>query len=237
MKDAADTGPSLRVATWNIHDARGWAGQRDLDRVADVLGQLQVPIVGLQEIRCGAGDGDAAYLAHQLGYFWRAVGTRRHDGIDHGNVLLTSLPVLASRAHDLSVPRREPRAALEVHLAWQTGVLRVVVTHLGLRTHERRKQVERLLALLASDETTTILLGDINEWWLWGRPLRRLHRRFGISPSVRTYPAHLPLFALDRIWVSPPWTVAAVATLAGRDTRNASDHRPVLATLRPRSPP
>jgi phospholipase D1/2 len=234
MTDAANPDPPLRVATWNIHDARGWTGQRNLECVADVLSRLQAPIVGLQEIRCGSGACDAAYLARQHGYEWRAIETRRHAGIDHGNALLTSLPVLGTRAHDLSVDRREPRAALEVDLAWKGSRLRVVVTHLGLRAHERRVQVERLLALVPNDEVTTILLGDINEWWLWGRPLRSLHRRFGTSPSVLTYPAHLPLFALDRIWVSPPWAVTALSALAGRDTWNASDHRVVVATLRPR---
>jgi len=156
------------------------------------------------------------------------------QGIEHGNVLLTSLPVLGVRRHDLSVVGREPRAALEVDLAWQGSRLRVVVTHLGLAAHERRVQVERLLALLPRDQAITVLLGDINEWWLWGRPLRRLHRRFGSSPSVRTYPARLPLFALDRIWVSPPWAVTALDTLVGPATWSASDHRPVIATLRPR---
>jgi hypothetical protein len=57
---------------------------------------------------------------------------------------------------------------------------------------------------------------------------------YATSPSVRTYPARLPLFAFDRIWVSPPRAVTALSALGGRDTWNASDHRVVVATLRPR---
>jgi len=227
-----DTG--LRVATWNIHDARGADGQRDLARVGDVIGQLDAPLVGLQEIRCGSGACDVAVLARQHGYHWHAIETRRHADLEHGNALLTTLPVSSTRVHDLSVGRREPRAALEAELTFHGRRLRVVVTHLGLAAGERREQVERLLVRLPRDDgAVTILLGDINEWWLWGRPLRWLHRRFGASPSLRTFPARLPCFALDRIWVSRPWSVAAVGTLHVPAARTASDHLPLVATLRP----
>ena len=225
--------PVLRVATWNFHDARGRNGERDLDRVAEMLGHLRAPIIGLQEVRCGSAACDAAYLARQRGYHWHAIETWRHGNVQYGNALLTTLPVESTRVHNLSVGRREPRAALEVHLPWQGQRLRVVVTHLGLRAGERRKQVERLLALLPPDDgSITILLGDINEWWLWGRPLRWLHRRFGASPSLRTYPARWPLFALDRVWVSPPWLVSAVSSLQAPAARTVSDHLPLVATLR-----
>jgi endonuclease/exonuclease/phosphatase family metal-dependent hydrolase len=107
-----------------------------------------------------------------------------------------------------------------------------VVTHLGLRAGERRRQVERLLGYLRDEDVdATILLGDINEWWLWGRPLRWLHRRFGASPSLRTFPARAPLFALDRIWVHPRRSLIQVARMATATAREASDHLPVVATV------
>jgi endonuclease/exonuclease/phosphatase family metal-dependent hydrolase len=110
--------------------------------------------------------------------------------------------------------------------------LRVVVTHLGLRAGERRRQVERLLTAVGHDPTVvTIFLGDINEWWLWGRPLRWLHRRFGTSPSVRTFPSRAPVLALDRISVDPPGVLAAVASVRTTLARRASDHLPVVASL------
>ncbi len=233
MTSLLESETSLRVATWNIHDARGADGQRDLDRVARVLGQLRAPLIGLQEVRCGASEDDAADLARRHGYGWFAIETRRHADAQHGNALLTSLPIEGTRVHDLSIAHREPRAALEANIRWQGRHLRVVVTHLGLRAGERRKQVERLLAQLPPDDgAITILLGDINEWWLWGRPLRWLHRRFGTSPSLRSYPARAPFFALDRVWVSPPWTVSTIDVPHGPGARTASDHLPVIATLR-----
>jgi phospholipase D1/2 len=224
----------LRIATWNIHDTRGADGRRDVARVAGVIGQLDATLVGLQEVECGSGDtSDVARLATSNGYQWRAIPTRGHGDVQHGNALLSLLPVQDVRIHDLSMPGREPRGALEAKVLWGPHRLRVVVTHLGLRAGERRRQVERLLSLISDDDVAaTILLGDINEWWLWGRPLRWLHRRFGVSAALRTFPSRVPLLALDRIWVHPQRALVTVARVATAGARGASDHLPLVATLR-----
>ena len=225
----------LRIVTWNIHDARGTDGRRDVARIAEVIGRLEAPLVGLQEVACGPRElCDAAHLASAHGYEWHAVPTRGWPILQHGNALLTRLPVEQVRVHDLSIPGREPRGALEARVRWGTRRLRIVVTHLGLRAGERRRQVERLLGIIPDDDddlAATILLGDINEWFLWGRPLRWLHRRFGTSPARRTFPARAPLLALDRIWVQPQRALASVESIAGHGARQASDHLPLLATL------
>lgn len=224
----------LRVATWNIHDARGTDGRRDLDRVAEVIRALDAPLVGLQEVGCGAGDDcDVAALAKSHDYAWYAQPTRGgKESRQHGNALLTMFPVEDVLTHDLSVPHREPRGALEARVRFGRHRLRVVVTHLGLHAGERRRQVERLLTAVGHDATVvTIFLGDINEWWLWGRPLRWLHRRFGTSPSVRTFPSRAAVLALDRIWVDPPGALTAVTSVRTPLARRASDHLPVVASL------
>lgn len=224
----------LRVATWNIHDAKGTDGLRSLDRIAQGLGQIDAAVAGLQEIGCGSGDCDVARLAEQHGYYWCSVPTVGHRTTrQRGNALLSRLPIEHVRVHDLSHGRREPRAALEAHLRWGSSRLRVVVTHLGLRAGERRFQVNRLLgSFRLAVPATTILLGDINEWFLWGRPLRWLHRHFGTSPAVRTFPAWAPVFALDRIWVHPQPELIHISTLHTPELRGASDHLPVVATIR-----
>lgn len=230
----------LRVATWNIHDAKGIDGVRSIGRVGTVIRQLDVPLIGLQEVECGPVDAnEVAELAVGNGYHWYAIPTRGHRSArQYGNALLSATQAEAVHIHDLSMAGREPRGALEVRLHWRGHGLRVVVTHLGLRAGERRMQVERLLALLGRDPAvTTVLLGDINEWLLWGRPLRWLHRRFGNSRSVRSFPTRLPVLALDRIWVDRPWTMSAIGTFRSSESRYASDHLPVVATLRLASAP
>jgi len=223
----------LRVATWNIHDGIGRGGQRDVARVARVITSLGAPIVGLQEVACGPGhDCDVAALALATGLGWRAIPTRG-QAHQHGNALLTSLPVASVRSHDLSIAGREPRAALEVDVQWEGRLVRIVVTHLGLRAGERRRQVARLLTVVRdADVDATVLLGDINEWFIWGRPLRWLHGRFGVHPAPRTFPARLPVLALDRVWAHPRNALSSIATVGIGEARYASDHLPVVAVLR-----
>jgi len=76
-----------------------------------------------------------------------------------------------------------------------------------------------------------VLLGDLNEWFLWGRPLRWLRRHFGRTPAPATYPARWPLFALDRIWVEPARLLERIEVLSAAPARAASDHLPLRAML------
>lgn len=224
----------VRVATWNIHDAIGRDGRRDGARVARVIAALDAPVVGLQEVACGSDDGcDVQALAAATGQGWRAVRTHGRADVERGNALLTSLPIANVRFHDLAIAGREPRAALQVDLSLGDRMMRVVVTHLGLRAGERRRQVARLLAFVRDDDVdATLLLGDINEWFMWGRPLRWLHRRFGSHHAPRSFPSGLPLLALDRVWAHPPGCVSQIGAVRAGEARVASDHLPVVATLR-----
>ncbi len=47
------------------------------------------------------------------------------------------------------------------------GDMRIIATHLGLLSGERRLQMRKLLALLmGSGVEPTVLLSDLNEWFL-----------------------------------------------------------------------
>jgi endonuclease/exonuclease/phosphatase family metal-dependent hydrolase len=107
-----------------------------------------------------------------------------------------------------------------------------VATHLGLRPAERREQVQQLLHLFRErPHDSSVLLGDLNEWFLWGRPLRRLHRHFRETPSLATFPRELPLLALDRIWTHPRAMLRSSQVHKTPLARLASDHLPLVATL------
>ena len=77
-----------------------------------------------------------------------------------------------------------------------------------------------------------LLAGDLNEWFLWGRPLRRLHRIFSDTPHRRSWPARWPLFALDRIWVNPRRCLHRLSVHETPLSRVASDHLPLVADIR-----
>jgi endonuclease/exonuclease/phosphatase family metal-dependent hydrolase len=74
-------------------------------------------------------------------------------------------------------------------------------------------------------------MGDLNEWYLWGRPLRWLHAHFRATPSPPTFPSRRPVFALDRIWISPARCLTRIARHASPLARIASDHLPLTAEL------
>jgi endonuclease/exonuclease/phosphatase family metal-dependent hydrolase len=225
---------ALRVATYNVHRCVGRDGRFDPDRVARVLGELAADVVALQELQWRSSD-----ALHLLDRFAAELGQRpipgptllRPDG-HYGNALLTRLPVDTVRMLDLTVPGHEPRGAIDALLSTTRGVLRVVTTHLGLMPGERRLQLRRLLAHLEEGpQQPTVLMGDINEWFLWGRPLRWLHKRFGHTPAPATFPACRPLFALDRIWIWPRDRLRRVLTHDSQNAREASDHLPLVAQI------
>jgi len=234
------TGPSLpanalRAATWNIHGAIGSDGRYAPSRIVDVLKEIDADIVALQEV--ASEEAHSRFLAdleRETGYHVVAGLLRQRHGSDFGNAVLSKFPVRSIEHLDLAVDHYEPRGALDVCIdLGLRPLLRVVATHLGLRPGERREQVRRILASVERESVhPTLLMGDLNEWYLWGRPLRWLHSHFREMPaSPRTFPARRPVFALDRIWVSPPGAMRALVRHATPLARVASDHLPVVAEI------
>lgn len=224
-----------RLLTYNIHGCRGGDGREDPDRILEVLRRADADVIALQEVdQRSSADEDFLRDLQSLSEYAVVFGPTltRPDGNAYGNVLLSRFPVRSTVRVDLSVHHREPREAIHAELETPDGLLTVTATHLGLLPAERREQVRRLLALPDSpDSRARALLGDFNEWWLWGRPLRRLHRHYGSAPAVRSFPARYPFLRLDRIWVSPRKRLRSVRVIRDALTHIASDHLPVVADI------
>jgi phospholipase D1/2 len=226
----------LRLASYNVHGCVGTDGAHDEARVARAIHELGADAVGLQEVPFQrtpeGGFGPLTLLDGLPGYRAVCAPIERRDGIWHGNALLTRAVIARAQSICLSVTRREPRTALEVELSFEGQRCRVITTHLGLRPFERRYQVRALLRHLACDpELVTVLLGDFNEWFLGGRPLRWLERYFGRGRYLPTYPSRWPLFALDRVWVHPGARLVAYRVAGDPPFRLASDHLPIVAEI------
>jgi endonuclease/exonuclease/phosphatase family metal-dependent hydrolase len=103
--------------------------------------------------------------------------------------------------------------------------------HLGLASSERRAQVEQVLRTFDTPALPVILLGDLNEWFVYGRTLRRLVTHFHRARALRTFPTRYPLFALDRIWVHPGERLMRVDVHRTPLARVASDHYPLIARI------
>ncbi|ADJ27899.1 endonuclease/exonuclease/phosphatase family protein [Nitrosococcus watsonii] len=224
----------MRFATYNISSCIGTDRRFDPARTASVIRSLKADVLALQEVehRSIKGQDLLDYLAHQTGL--RAIPgpifLRR--SLRYGNALLTRTEWLKVQRHELSVPRREPRGAIDVNLKWQGQKIRVVATHLGLSARERSFQVQQLLNLgLTPDGERTVLMGDFNEWWPWSRSLHRLRGEFGCFSNLPSFPGCYPILALDRIWLHGYQRLLALEVETSSLARVASDHLPLKAVV------
>jgi endonuclease/exonuclease/phosphatase family metal-dependent hydrolase len=223
----------LKLVSYNVHGCVGWDGRFDPGRIAAVLDETGGDIVALQEVPTLQRGGqrllqcvcDSTGLQPVIGS--ELVGRFAH----YGNALLTRFPCARRTAMDLAVGAREPRGAIHADIALDGTTLKVIATHLGLSPGERRMQIRRILAAVSSEVCPVALLGDINEWFTWGRPLRWLHAHFGRPPAPRSFPSTVPTFRLDRVWISRPSVVTSVRAHTSALSRRASDHLPVIASV------
>lgn len=238
MRSATPNG-GITVASYNIHLGIGRDGHFKPQRIAAVIGELKADIVALQEVALGApGFNMLEYLRDACRLHAVAGPTLVTSEGDYGNAVLTRYRVTEVHRLNLSVPRREPRGALDVQLDCEGQPLRLIATHLGLWPAERREQIRRLLRTVQEAASLpTVLLGDVNEWFLWGRPLRWLHGYFRSTPAPATFPSGRPFIALDRVWVKPRRALRRVAAHTSALARMASDHLPITAVLDFATPP
>jgi len=229
---APDLNPwPLTIATYNIHGAVGTDGRFAPARIARVLKETAADVVALQEVPLGGGRAPNVleYLQSETGYRSAAGATITEPGRHFGNAVLSRYPMLEVRSIDLSFRAFEPRGALDADLDCHGHPLRVVATHLGLNPGERPHQIARLLECFDTEQMAVVLLGDINEWFMWGRSLRLLKSHFQKAPSPATFPSRWPLLALDRIWIRPRQRLVQVKVHASSLAKVASDHLPLVA--------
>ena len=230
----------LRVATYNVHACVGRDGRHDPDRVATVIAELDADVVALQELTYPASialDTRAPVFLATLDRYECALGPTRHRTRHtvtecFGNALLTRHPIVEVHRIDLSMERREPRGALAATIDVEGAPLHVLATHLGLRIHERRFQVQQILDYLDSVRNTfVVVLGDFNDWLPGRSAAHVLDRRLGRPPRPATFPVLWPLVALDRIWVHPKGAIRRISVHTTPTARLASDHFPVVAEI------
>jgi endonuclease/exonuclease/phosphatase family metal-dependent hydrolase len=230
---------SFRITTYNIHKCRGLDRRVRPQRIVEVLSETQSDIIALQEV-VGMDEGELERnqirsIAEALGFDYRIGENRRLNGGAYGNAVLTRLPIVAHRNHDITRYKKEPRGCLEVIVALDgQHELRIYNVHLGTGFFERRYQATRLIQLLEDSELPRLLLGDFNEWprglvsTLLGQhfntaePRRRLGRAW-------SYPGILPLAHVDHIYYDSPLEVKQVAIHRSRLALVASDHLPIVA--------
>lgn len=191
----------IRVATYNAHDCIGRDGVYDPARIAGVVAALDADVVALQEITLDHA-GDVLATLQDVPGMQAVDGTLFDRGVGrYGNMLLSRHPVVSQRLHDLSFVGREPRGLVDATLEIGGKPCRVAATHLGLKTAERRQQIQRVATLLADAELPAVLMGDFNVW-LGSKALAPLFDIGFIHRPVPSFPTWwMPLLPLDRVFV------------------------------------
>jgi endonuclease/exonuclease/phosphatase family metal-dependent hydrolase len=231
----------VRIATYNIHRCRGMDRRTVPARIVDVLRDINADVIALQEV-IGAGlqgAGQAEEIGAGLGMGWvmNSVRTLRHH--QFGNVILSRYPIVHHSEYDLTWRTCEPRNCQRADLQIDGQLLHVYNVHLGTAVLERRYQAKRLASFVHDRRVTgpKVLLGDFNEWMrgLATKTLTSLFESVDISKHLkrrRTYPGLFPVVHLDHIYYDGPVKVLRVEMPRTRKSLMASDHLPLVATLR-----
>jgi endonuclease/exonuclease/phosphatase family metal-dependent hydrolase len=250
------SGPSITLASYNMHKAVGLDGRRDPHRVLKVLQEIDADIVALQEADKRIG-GRGSTVPHELidshGLYKPVhLGVRHKRAFDklrrhsdrllkvntrnigwHGNAILVKHHVGVLGCEALDLPTLEPRGAVMAELLIGDKPLRVVGMHLDLSGLWRRRQMRAILEAIARrpQKMPTVLMGDTNEWRTVAGCLNDLEPEFHIAPTGPSFHARHPVAQLDRIIVHKDLSIEAAGVHMSSVARRASDHLPIWAKV------
>jgi endonuclease/exonuclease/phosphatase family metal-dependent hydrolase len=243
---------SLTVVTYNIHKGLSQFGRRlVLHGIKDGLKTLDSDIAFLQEVQ-GKHEKNARrhvswpemaqheFLTHDgchCVYGMNAVYQQGH----HGNAVVSRHPIPVWENIDISHHPVESRGLLhcEVEIAGWKERVHCINVHLGLWGRSRRFQLEWMAERIRSavpKKGPLIVAGDFNDWSK--KASEYLKAELGLyevfeqleGRPARSYPAQMPLFTLDRIYVRD-LGVDSVERHVGAPWSRLSDHVALAARL------
>ncbi|MGE5543932.1 MAG: endonuclease/exonuclease/phosphatase family protein [Bacillota bacterium] len=224
--------PNLRVATYNIRHGLGLDGKVDLARVGQVIRELEVDLIGLQEVDKGrrrSGNVDQARcLAELMNMRYIFAPAISRGTSQYGNAILSRYPILFWESFPLK-SIRESRILVRAVIEVSGNRLNFYTTHLGLSRRERMRHINDVVLPVISSGKRTILTGDFN-----CRPdSPEMQILTGVLHDAcppagqHTFPSHNPKERIDFVMYSGSWdTVESLVFPA-----DASDHNPVVTVF------
>ncbi len=246
------TQPALHITTFNIHKGFSQFNRRMMvHELRERLRHLNPDIVFLQEVQ-GLHLGHAErhpdwpdtaqheFLAEDV---WQATAYGRNTLYDHGhhgNAILSRFPILHAHNQDVTHLQFERRGLLHCRIELPQGPpAHCVCVHLSLFGYSRRRQLAALsdyLRRMDEPSAPLIIAGDFNDWG--NRAGKLLEKSLGMrevfghrarSP-VRSFPAAMPMFRLDRIYVRG-FAIERAEVHHGEPWSKISDHAALSAHL------
>ena len=244
---------ALKIVTFNIH--KGFAAlnrEFTLTKLKSALRDLEPDVAFLQEV-VGRHDVRAErtadwptqpqfeFLADSVWPHFAYGKNALYPAGHHGNAVLSKFPITSWRNEDVSNNRLERRGLLHctVHVPELARPVHLVCVHLDLTERGRRLQLARLTAHVREHVPAAapfLLAGDFNDWRR--RASGVLYSEIGMVEAhealhgapAKTFPAALPMLAVDRIY-SRLLIPTSARVLRGERWRRLSDHAPLLATF------
>lgn len=244
---------SIKVLTVNIHKGFTFFNRKFiLHELREAVRSVGADVVFLQEVTGSHARHERRvadyptnphyeFLADsiwpQFAYGRNAV----YPGGHHGNAVLSKFHIVSFENHDVSIIGPERRGLL--HCVLQVPGLdtqvHVICVHLGLSESHRLLQLHMLCDLVHQHipaSAPVIVAGDFNDWRRRAHAVlaqgANLHEVFvqAYGKAARTFPARLPVLALDRIYVRNAIGHAPLV-LPIRPWSHLSDHAPLAATI------
>lgn len=238
----ADDPLQIRVLSYNVHHCRGMDDRIDLPRIAKIITDSQADFVALQEIdritrRSGGVDqaAELGRLTEMKSAFFKAID---FDGGQYGQAILAKSEFVEQRTILLpNLENREQRIVGVGTFRASGRVLQFCTVHLDHAHSELRlQQAEHIVREFSGEkiEQLTVLAGDFNAGRA-SQPIDLMSSRFDFvgleNDRLLTFPSSVPKTQIDFIALrkNPAWGVVKIEVL---DQAEASDHRPILATLK-----
>lgn len=223
----------LRVLTWNIHGGRGLDFRHNIQRIGNILQELNTDIVALQEVDLRRESGLVPdildYLKEKIGDHSCHAWTIIERSGNYGHVLISRHPIEKQQIYNISIDHREPRAIIETIISMLEINFCVIAVHLGIGISDKMRQLKRLQTIIHNNkELPIILLGDFNEWW--GHDVdKMLTGKFQINRNLKSFPSFLPVLSLDKIFFSGNIKIINIKSIGS--AWRASDHLPIMADI------
>jgi endonuclease/exonuclease/phosphatase family metal-dependent hydrolase len=231
----------MRLLSYNIHKGIGGRDRRyRIGRIVEVIESENPDLICLQEVdhnvKRSSYHDQPVELARSIRFEAHMFQLNvRLKGGGYGNLLLSRWPIVSR--HQLCLRRtwRKPRGAQLAVVETPEGPLHLVNWHLGLAERERHWQVAKLLeheCFRAAAHLPTLIAGDFNDWRnrLARGPFARhgLHQATSPPSRFRSFPAYMPVAALDKAFHCRQVEVRHVRLVHSRLAREASDHLPLV---------
>jgi endonuclease/exonuclease/phosphatase family metal-dependent hydrolase len=244
--------PGLTVVTYNIHKGLSQFNRRlVLHDIRERLRSLDADVAFLQEVQ-GKHERNSRrhvswpeisqheFLTHEGSHCVYGMNAVYQDG-HHGNAVVSRHPIPVWENIDISHHPIESRGLLhcEIEVEGWKEPLHCINVHLGLWARSRRFQLEWLVDRIRASvpkKGPLVVAGDFNDWrsqasnYLAGE--LGLYEVFERTEGrlARSFPAQMPIFPLDRIYVRD-LNVEGVERHSGGQWSRLSDHVALAARL------